>query len=282
MVLALGLSLWILIAALLYRYILRGWSKQSIRQWEIMSRFDVLIKKADSGHRFDLYNSVTHVIVSLALLVIGYLISRQYLGTISAVSSSLMCGMIPTLLLKIIQSIKEQRTRKEAVNFFATFSNYCSTGHDIFTSFRLSIPELSEPFKSAISKMIKMYDSRVDPIICLKTASDELEAMELKSFFKTLIFQYVEGGDVIRLTNDYIKDLGQLIELDEKETAEDQILNLGVYLLVGVQFAILGLFLSSNERHLVVGTLYGEIALTLNFLLSLLMVLMTFIKPRRS
>lgn len=282
MISGLVISLWILIAALLYRYILRGWSKKSVRQLAIMSHFDVLIKKADYGRELKFYNSVTHVIVSIALLAIGYMISRKYLGTFSAISSSLMCGIIPTLLLKIAQSLKDQRTRKEAINFFATFSNYCDSGFDIFTAFRMSIPELSEPFKSVISRMIKMYDARIDPIICLKTASDELDAMELKSFFKTLIFQYVEGGDIVRLTNDYIKDLGMLIALDEKESAEDQILSLGIYLLVGVQFIILGMFLSSNERDLVVGTLYGEIALTLNFLLSLLMILMTFIKPRRT
>ncbi len=243
---------------------------------------DVLIRKADSNQSFAIYNSVAHVFVSLSMLLISYYFSRQYLGTFSSLSSSLMCAVIPTLLLKIIQSVNDQRMRKEAINFFATFSNYCSTGHDIFTAFRMSGPELTEPFKSVISRMINQYDARVDPIICLQMTSNELEAVELKSFFKTLIFQYVEGGDVIRLTNDYTKDLGQLIELDEKESAEDRILNIGIYMLVGIQFAILGLFLTSNERQLVVGTLYGEIALTLNFLLSLFMVLMTFIKPRRT
>lgn len=281
MTLLMVIVIWTLIAALLYRFILRKQSRTQLKQWQIMNRFELMIQKADSGKNFTAYNAPIHVGLSICSLIIGYFISRQYLGAISAISSSLMCGLMPTLVIKIIQGINDQRLRKESGNFFATFSNYCSTGQDIFSAFRLSIPEIEEPFKAVISRMIKQYDSRVDPIICLQTASESLDAMELKSFFKTLIFQYIEGGDVVRLTNDFIRDLGQLVELDEKEAAEDRILNIGIYMLVSAQFLILGLFLRSNERDLIIGTLYGEIALTINILLSLLMILLTFIKPRR-
>lgn len=275
------LSSWVLFTSFIYRYMLSK-SKSHIKLLDRIDYFDVLIKKADTYHVLKHYNSVMHIIISIITLLIGYFYSGNYLGAFPTIVTALMSGVLPTIFLKIYQTVNEHRARKEAMNFYGTFSNYCAVGHDIFTAFRSSIPEIAEPYKTVITKMIKQYDSRVDPITCLKTASEELGSVELNSFFKTLIFQYIEGGDVVRLANDYIKDLGKLIELDEKENTEDRVLNLGIYLLVGAQLFILGVFLKSNMSYLITGTVYGEVALTVNLVLSLLMVLMTFIKPRRA
>lgn len=280
MILTVGLivSLWVLITALLYRYLT---TRQVKRQHHLITRFDGMLSKAMVPHT-SFYNGAVHLIISFLLGVGCYAVTRQYLGTVSSFSSSVLCGILPTAILRISLSVTEQKVRKDAINFYATFSNHCSIGFDIFTAFRMSIPELNEPFKGAIRRMIAQYDTRVDPIMCLQAAADELEVAEIHSFFRMLIFQYVEGGDVVKLTNDYIKDLGQLIKLDEKEGAEDQVLNMGIYILIAAQFFFLGLFLTSNQRDLVVGTVYGEIALAANFIICIVLILQTFIKPRRA
>lgn len=192
-----------------------------------------------------------------------------------------MGSMIPTTGLKILESVNSSRIQKEAMNFFATFANYSSTGFDIFSAFRQAESEINEPFRSIIKDMLRQYDNKVDPVLCLETAAAALNANEVKSFFKTLVYQYVEGGDHVKLTNELTSELGELIELDEQESSEDNVLRYGIYLLVAFDLFILLSFLRSNQSGLVVGTLYGEIALTLHFLLTTLLITASFIKPRR-
>lgn len=240
-----------------------------------------MITKADSSKRLRGYNGLMHFTISLICLLAGYLLVRQQLSIYSAAACAIMAGMLPTMGLKILESINISKISRESMNFFATFSNYASTGFDIFAAFRHSEPELNDPFRSIIRDMLRKYDDKVDPILCLQAAADAIESEEVKSFFRTLIYQLVEGGDYVKLTNELTSELGELVDIDEKENTEDNVLRYGLYLLVGLDLLIIISFLRSNQSYLVIGTLYGEVALTVNFLLAIFLIAASFIKPRR-
>ncbi len=240
-----------------------------------------MINKADTGKSFRKYNSVVHIVLSIACLLTGYVVSRQQLSIYSAFACGAMAGMVPTMGIKILESINSGRLSRESMNFISTFSNYASTGFDIFSSFRQSEPELNQPFRRIIKEMLRQYDDKVDPVICLQSASNSIESEEVKSFFRTLIYQLVEGGDYVKLTKELTVELGDLVELDEQENTEDNILRYSIYFLIGTDLVILISFLKSNQSNLVVGTLFGEIALTIHFLLAMSLIVFSFIKPRR-
>lgn len=268
------LSLWVLLTSLFYSQKLKLLVKKQVSQAMAFDKFEKLIVGSGLA-RFRCYNSLVHIVVSVLTSLTSYNIARMRLGVIASLTCALMGALIPTILLRVSTERREMETRQEALNFYAIFKNYAATGYEIFTAFKACIPELNEPYKQVITRMIMRYEMRVDPVTCLQLAGEELALPELKSFFQTLIVQYVEGGDIIKLTNEFLRDLGELMELDQQENAEDQKTNFGIYLLTALDASLL-LIISNTSTNSVI----TEIGVTANLALALFLVLNTFVKPK--
>lgn len=239
---------------------------------------DKLIERSGITSQLKFYNTVLHIVLSVLFFMVSFSIARLYLGKISSLIFCVLIGSIPTILLGLLNQNKVSATRRETVNFIDIFSNQIVIHNNIFNAMSDTVKYVNNPVKDIVLHAIELYEKKVDPVKCLKYISSNLSGVEVKSFFENLEYFFIEGGDVTAINEEFLLELTELIEIDEKEKSEDLMLNMMIYALISADvFGVLMILLSSNSR-LLTNSLYGEIALSINMAICIVLVIQTIVK----
>jgi len=243
-----------------------------------LSRVEKLIEVSGLALKIKYYNSLVHILLSIGAFLATFIISRRILGNISSIIFSVLISLGPSAALSILERNKVSLTRKETLNFIDIFSNQILVHTNIFDAMKSSIEFLNEPIKNVTKKTIEMYDKKIDPIKCIKYMTASLPGVEVKSFFNNLEYYFIEGGDISSVNDEFLIELTELVDIDNKESGEDFMMFISLYAMVALNLLVVMLTLNSNLSSSIVNTLYGEIALSINLSLCLLIVIKTLTK----
>lgn len=276
-IVSLVIVLWIALVNLVLSRKLRP--KKSIREVARKSRYiDKLIEESGVLNKAKFYNSIIHIILSLFMFMITYSFSREILGTFSSLIFSILFATIPTIVLSVKKQNKTSNTRVEAVNFIEIFSNNIIVQTNIFEAMRSSLELCKEPVKKVVKKSLTMYDNKIDPVICIRYIEKNLSGVEVKSFFNSLEYNFIEGGDISRVNESSIDDLTMIIEIDQTESSDDSVMFSMLYAMIIINVVMVLISLLSPYAKYITKTVYGEVALSMNFLICISILIGTFIK----
>lgn len=276
-IVSLVIVVWIALVNLVLSRKLRP--KKSIREVARKSSFiDKLIEESGVLNKAKFYSSIIHIILSLFMFMTSYSFSRVILGTFSSLIFSILFATIPTIVLSVKKQNKTSDTRVEAVNFIEIFSNNIIVQTNIFEAMRSSLELCREPVKKVVKKSLAMYDNKIDPVICIRYIEKNLSGVEVKSFFNSLEYHFIEGGDISRVNESSIDDLTMIIEIDQTESSDDSVMFTMLYAMIVINVVMVLISLLSPYAKYITKTVYGEVALSINFLICISILIGTFIK----
>lgn len=274
MLVLLTLLIWIILASLMMRNHIRG-PKDKDKHFLKVNR---LIDSSGIRERFKFYNVVYHLGISIGIFLITFNVARIRLGGFSSIIFCILTFFIPSLILAILRQNKVSQTRKATVDFIEIFSNQMNTCSNIFDAMKESVKYTKNPVKGVVQTGLEMYDKKIDPEKCISYISANLVGMEVKAFFENLKYYFIEGGDISDINDDFLGELEDIIEIDRKEDSEDQILNTWVYLIIGANLFGVGTVIMSDVSKLITQSMYGEIILSFNFALCIILIVNTLLK----
>lgn len=270
--------LFISILVLTLSIILKNKLNKELNKKVKLVRVNKLIEVSGVALKIKHYNSLVHIILSITCFVLTFIISKRILGNVSSLIFSTLLLLGPSAALSILEKNKVGLARKETLNFIDIFSNQMLVNTNIFDAMRSSTEFLNEPVKNVTKRTLDMYDKKIDPVKCLKYMSDSLPGVEVKSFFNTLEYYFIEGGDISNINDEFLVELTELVEIDNKESSEDYMMFISLYAMVALNLIVIMLTLKSDVSSFVTNTVYGEIALSINLSLCLAIVIKTLTK----
>lgn len=226
------------------------------------------------------YSVATHVLFCIVFFVLGVLWMQEYMSLPVAIVFGVGMGTIPFLLLKILTDIISYRVKQISVDFLIILKNFLISGksNDIFLAFKRTAEYVSEPLKSYINIMIYEHEYKINPLQCLDNFHAKLEVSELKLFIENLKVCYIYGGDVVALIDTFIEEIGQQNEDEDEEKTEDILLNVGLYVLLLINFVVMYFLMSSSYRYSVFQTVWGQIVFALDVVISIYIVIQSINK----
>lgn len=274
MLVILTLLIWIILASLMMRNHIRGPTNKD----KYFLKLNRLIASSGIRERIKFYNIMIHLALSVGIFFITFSLSRIRLGQFSSIIFCILTFFIPSLVLAILKQNKVSRTRKATVDFIEIFSNQMNICSNIFDAMKESIKYTKNPVKDVVQSGIDMYERKIDPEKCISYISANLVGMEVKAFFENLKYYFIEGGDITEINDDFLGELEDIIEIDRKEESEDQILNTWIYAIICANLLGVSTVIMSDASKLITQTMYGEIVLSTNFALCLILIINTLLK----
>lgn len=272
--LVLVLMIWLMLASI----ILRNYIREPTQRQRKNSYIRRLINNSGVYAGTRNYNSLMHIILSLVLFVTSYNLGRFFLGNVSSVIFSVLAAMIPTIILNILSQNKISKTRIATMEFIDVFSNQMITHTNIFDAMSEAVKYAKDPVKRLILESIHMYNKKIPPDKCLEHISKNLSGIEAKSFFENLKFYFIEGGDITTINEDYMEELTSIIEIDREEDSEDRILATWIYIIIIINLGGILTSLKSDLSSMITQTVYGEVALSVNFAICIALVMKVLTK----
>lgn len=272
----LAASLFTLIFTILLRNIT---SKKHHKEKEKkLLKLEKLIENSGILLSIKFYNGMLHISVTIVILLLTYSISRNVLGSISSLIFSILIALFPSIVLNILEKNKISKTRKEVLNFIDIFSNQMIVHENIFEAMKSTTSFINNPIKNIIEKSLDMYDKRIDPVKCINYISYNLPGLEVKSFFDSLKYYFLEGGDISSINDEFLIELNDLVEIDQKESSDDHMMYISIYIMIVLNLLVVFATLKSDVAKLITHTLYGEIALSINLGICLSIIIKTLTK----
>jgi Flp pilus assembly protein TadB len=276
LILLLAVSIFLFVFAVLLRNITSEKHNKEARKRFV--KLDKLIENSGVLLTVKFYSGLLHVAVSVVCFLLTYSISRNILGSVSSLIFSVLIALFPSVILNILENNKISKTRKEALNFIDIFSNQMIVEENIFEAMRECISFINNPIKDVIRKTLDMYDKRINPLKCIDYIIHNLPGLEVKSFFDTLKYYFIEGGDISSINDEFLIELNDLVEIDQKESSEDHMMYISIYVMIALNLLIIFMTLKSDVSKLITHTLYGEVALSINLSICLSIIAKTLTK----
>lgn len=271
--------LFISVFSLVYSSLLRKVlnPKKAIKR-EKFIKLKKLIEESGIALKIKFYNVTIHVLLSVLAFITTYTLSRNFLGSISSVIFSVFIAIVPTAILNVLERNKISVTRKEVLNFIDKFSDQIGVHENIFDAMKSCVEFLEEPVKSVTQKALDMYDNSVDPLDCINYISSTLPGSEVKAFFDNLEYYFIEGGNISEINDEFLIELTELIEIDNIESTEDHKLFFSLYVMIALNTLIVFMSIKADPLKFIISTVYGEIALSINLAICILLIIKTLIK----
>jgi len=226
------------------------------------------------------YSIELHLFICFIFFIIGAIWMEQYMSIVVSIIFGLGLCLIPFLLLKIITDILSYRIKRSSVDFLIILKNFfiSSKTTDIFESFRKASEYIAEPLKTYINIMIYEYEHKINPVQCLENFKDNIEVSELKIFVENLKISYIHGGDIVGLIDAFIEEISSQNDDEDEESTEDSMLNIGLYILLFINFIVIYFLINSSYRYSILEPLWGQIVFVLDILISIYIVIQSMNK----
>lgn len=226
------------------------------------------------------YSVTTHMLMCIVFFILGFLWMQEYMSLPVAIVFGVGMGTIPFLLLKILTDIISYKVKQISVDFLIILKNFLIAGksNDIFLAFQRTAEYVSEPLKSYINIMVFENEYKINPLQCLDNFLAKLEVSELKLFIENLKICYIYGGDVIALIDTFIEEIGDQNEDEDEEKTEDILLNMGLYILLLINFIVMYFLMNSSYRYSVLQPVWGQVIFALDVVISIYIVIQSINK----
>lgn len=245
---------------------------------KIIEHTEILIQKSNIRLYIG-YNVWMHFLICMGLAALAFSRAHKYLSVAASLAFTMVMLTIPYVLLQLISDYTGMKEKKNAINFLIILKNFFRAGkNDIFEAFENVARYVSEPLKSYVEVMVFEYKHKINALTCLGNFKQKLYTPELKLYIDNLAISYVQGGDIIALTDTFINELANLDEDDDKQDTEDRILNYGLYILLSLNFIIVYWIIHSSYKKEVLDSLWGQVVFILDMLISIYIIYMTFEK----
>ncbi|TAH62225.1 MAG: hypothetical protein EWM50_05565 [Gottschalkiaceae bacterium] len=226
------------------------------------------------------YSVWSHLFICTLFFILGITWMSQYLSFIVAVIFGFGLSTIPFLILKIITDVLSYRIKRNSVDFLIIIKNFfiASKNKDIFESFEKASKYIPEPLKTYIDIMIYEHRHKINPVQCLENLKDKIEVSELKLFIENLKICYIHGGDVIELIDAFIEEISEQNDDEDEESTEDSMLNIGLYLLLLINFVVIYMLINSGYRQFILDPIWGQIVFALDIVISIYIIIQSMDK----
>lgn len=221
------------------------------------------------------YSIGLHFFICFIFFILGVIWMNQYMSIIVSIIFGLGLCTIPFLMLKIITDILSNRIKRSSVDFLIILKNFfiSSKNTDIFESFKKASEYIAEPLKTYINIMIYEYEYKINPVQCLENLKENIEVSELKIFVENLKICYIHGGDIVGLIDAFIEEISNQNDDEDEESAEDSMLNMGLYILLLVNFIVIYFLINSNYRYSILEPVWGQVVFVLDILISIYIII---------
>lgn len=245
---------------------------------KVIAYTELMIQKSNI-RLYVAYNVWCHFFICSVFAVVAYDWIIQFLNKFISLAFAIVVLLVPYMLLQIISDFIESKEKMNAINFLIILKNFFRSGkNDVFEAFKKTSYYLSEPLKSYVDVLVYEYEHRINPITCLQNFKEKLGTPELKLYIENLSICYVQGGDVVGLTDTFIEDIQGLDEEDDKQNTEDRILNYGLYILLFFNFGIIYWIMNSTYKMDVMNSLWGQFVFVMDMFTSIYIIYMTLEK----
>lgn len=226
------------------------------------------------------YSVWSHLFICLIFLILGTIWMEQYMNIVVSIIFGFCLSTVPFLILRIVTDVVSYRVKRKSVDFLIILKNFYIAGknQDIFESFKKAADYIGEPLKTYIKTMIYEYEHKINPVKCLENFKKNLEVLELKIFVENLIICYIHGGDIVELIDAFIEEISKQSDEDDEESAEDTILNMGLYMLLLINFVVMYFLINSSYRQSILEPLWGQIVFVLDIVISIYIIIQSMIK----
>ncbi|MFA5576303.1 MAG: hypothetical protein WCZ27_09695 [Tissierellaceae bacterium] len=137
---------------------------------------------------------------------------------------------------------------------------------------------MSEPLKTYINILVFEHEHKVNPIQCLENFKSNIEVSELKIFIENLKISYIHGGDIVGLVDAFIEEISEQNDDEDEESTEDAILNIGLYILLLVNFVVIYFLINSSYRKSILEPVWGQAIFALDIIISIYIVVQSMLK----
>lgn len=226
------------------------------------------------------YNTWVHLFICTIAGIAAYRASINSVRFLPALSFAILVIVTPYAALKLIGDFMAERERKYGIDFLIILNNFLksSAKHDIFEAFENVIPYVVQPIRRYVEEMIFEYKHKINPVTCLERLKDNINTPELRLYIDNISICYVQGGDMEGLTQAYIDEMSIINDDDDKEDAEDKMLNYGLYVLLGLNFAVVYWTLNGSYKLEILGNFIGQLIFTIDMAVSMYIIYMTLKK----
>ncbi len=225
------------------------------------------------------YNVWTHLFICTLSFLIGFSWMRSYMDVYISFVFGIGAFVLPFLFLQIFSDIMAYKIKRVAVDFLIIIKNFFVAGkNDIFEAFRRCSRYVMQPLKNYIEIMLYEYDHKVNPIVALENFKEKIEFNELRLYIENLQACYIYGGDIVELTDVFIEEISSLNDDEETENTNDKMMNLGLYVIVAINYLAIYILINSSYKTVILGSIWGKIVFSLDILISIYIVYMTIDK----
>lgn len=236
---------------------------------KFVERTEQRIQMSNIRLYFSHYSVLLHFVLCASSGTIAFLWISKYMNVFVSLFFSLLGLFFPYFLLQFMKDIMNDRIKKHLVDFLTILKNFLVATGDIFAAFEKAKDYFIEPLKTYTDIMIYQYKHKVNPITCIDNFINKIQHNELRLFMENLKICIIHGGDIVSLIDEYINEISLLNDDSDKEDAQDQILKMGLYAMLIINFAILYGILNSKYRLEITNTVYGNIAFILDIVVAL-------------
>lgn len=221
------------------------------------------------------YSVSGHLFFCFIFFFLGFLWINQYMNFIVSIIFGIGLSILPFLFLRVITDIVSYKVKRSSVDFLIILKNFFISGKntDIFESFKKASNYIAEPLKTYINIMLYEHEHKVNPIQCLDNLKDNIEVSELKIFVENLKISYIHGGDIVGLIDAFIEEISDQNDDEDEESTEDTILNVGLYILLMINFVVIYILINSNYRYSILQPIWGQIIFVVDIIISIYIVI---------
>ncbi len=259
---------------------------------KVLESIENMIQKSNIRYFLPSYSIFTHLVIS----IITMMIMATWIGSkidtlnnaLNAVVSTMfgtLGFMVPFLALDLFSEMLKERTKKVSVEFLIVFKKFLISGEkvDIFDAFENTVKFLPQPLKSFVDIMVyERKRCRLNPIKCFDNFKEKLDNEILSLYVENLKLCYIHGTDVLALTDEYIEEIEKLNDMEDEQSVEDLLLNIGVYLLLFFNFGVIYYIANSKLKYDIFGTKWGMTTFVIDIIVALYIVIMTIKKTEKN
>ncbi|MGV8149593.1 MAG: hypothetical protein ACLKAL_11875 [Alkaliphilus sp.] len=242
-----------------------------------LRKLETKIQRSNIRYFISFYSVWIHLMISFIFMVVIFVATNNILSLFVAVSVALGAFFLPLVLLQLLADVMKSKTKKVSLDFLITLKNFFITGEkqDIVYALKKTSKYVSEPLKTYLEIFSYEHEHRINPLMCLDNLILRIDVNELKMYLENLKICFSYGGDVVSLTDTFIDEISEMQNIEEQENTEDKILNIGLYLLLLLNFGVVFFVLNSGARIYFTENITGQIILVFNILISFLIIYTT-------
>jgi len=242
-----------------------------------LQKLETKIQRSNIRYFISFYSVWIHLIISFAFVAAVFMLTNNILSLFVAVTVALGAFFLPLVLLQLLADTMKLKIKKVSLDFLITLKNFFITGEkqDIVNALKKTSKYVSEPLKTYLEIFSYEHEHRINPLMCLDNLIMRIDVNELKMYLENMKICFVFGGDVVALTDTFIEEISEMQNIEEQEDVEDKILNMGLYLLLLLNFGVVFFVLNSGTRIYFTENIAGQIVLVLNILISFVIIYTT-------